>query len=211
MTRKSNKRTRKLQKLASRLILLVGTVVLMLMGTVKLFQVNSKIISSQYKMFLYYERIDGLEKERDYNNELAIDYKGPYAKIAQEADNEVKRLSKERKAYVGSVTDPVVKWSVRNGFDLLTCLLVLITFVFVGAAWFLFFFNYNFCYVIDFEAKLFALAFYWTCYFGSVVFYALHVLCCKAIGRKCKRCRRKSGCKKSDDGKIISINKRRIG
>lgn len=213
MTRKNNRRTRRIktQELVARLILLVGTVVLMVMGTVKLSGLNVKIISSQFKMYSYYVRIDSAEKERDYNNALAANYNGPYYKIAEEADNEVKRLSEERKAYVKSVTDPVVKWSVHNGFDLLTCLLVLVSFVIAGSAWFLFFYNHNYHYVIEFEAKLFAFMFYWACYFGSVVFYILHVLCCKAIGRKCRKCRRKSDCKRSDDGKIISINRRRIG
>lgn len=199
MMTKNNKRTRKLgtQKLVVRLILLVSTLVLMGIGTAKLVSINAKILGSQWRMYSYYTKIDKYEKERNHNNNLATSYHGPYAKIAQDYDDEVESLLAERKAYVNDSTG-VVRWSIKDGFSILTVLIGLGGFATLFSLWWLFFERIKS--IVDFEVKLFTSSYY---LFFSILYY----ICCRALGynvdqKKCNHHRRK---------KVVPSNKRKIG
>lgn len=168
MTTKTT-RTRKTstQELATRLILLISTLVLMVVATA----ISVKICYSQYRMFSYYVDIQRAEDCRDYNENLSNSYRGPYMDFAASYDAEVQQLSRQRSAYISETDDPIIKWSIRDGFDLLTALLG------TGGG----------CIVLTFWIKL-------ICNMTAVIdteLWILHLFFCKIMGRRCQGCRRK--------------------
>lgn len=198
---KKNNKSRKLgtQGLAIRLILLVSTVVLMGIGTTKLLKINAQILSSQYKMYSFYTRINGFEKERDHNNSLAASYRGPYAKIAESYDEEIESLTAERKTYVNDSTG-VVRWSVKDGFDILTVLIGICGFAIIVLGWLVFIKHFKS--IVEFETNVFVIIYY--CFFST-----LYCICCKALGYNYKKKSKGYGRKKNSD--VVPFNKKRIG
>lgn len=175
-------RTRKpnTQELVARLALIVGTLVLMIFATV----IVAKICYSQYRMFAYYVQIQRAEDSRDYNEDLSRSYFGPYSDFASSYDEEVAILTKERMDYCAGVSDSITKWSIRDGFDLLTAIIGVIGFSFAVLLWInLFRFLPS---IIDTE------------------FWLLQLVFCKLTGRKCRKCYYRNRCRKS-------TTKRRVG
>lgn len=165
MEKRTTTRKPNTQELVARLILLVGTLVLMILATVSVV----KVCYAQYRMFSYYVEIQRAEDSRDYNEDLAKSHFGPYSDFASSYDERVATLTKERADYCAEVSDSVIKWSIRDGFDLLTAILGVIGILFVSLLWVnLFRFLPN---IIDTE--------FW--------------LLCKITGRRCRRNR----CRKS--------------
>lgn len=169
MTSKTTTTTRKLStlELITRLILLISTLVLVGIATVT----SVKICYSQYRMFSYYVDIQRAEDCRDYNEDLSKSYHGPYMDFAASYDEKAKLLSNERNLYCSEASDPITIWSIRDGFDLLTAIIGILSAIFILVIWInLFKFLSK---IVETEA------------------WFLHLTTCKIMRRKCQGCCRR--------------------
>ncbi len=167
MTTKTTTRKTSTQELATRLILLISTLVFMVVATA----ISVKICYSQYRMFSYYVDIQRAEDCRDYNESLSNSYRGPYMEFAASYDDEVQNLLKQRSAYISEADDPIIQWSIRDGFDLLTAI------VGIGGV----------CLLLKFWIKLL----YHMTKVIDTELWIIHLLFCKIMRRKCNGCCRR--------------------
>lgn len=131
------KKTRKTQVLTTRLVILIGTLVLLMLGALFLTKTSISILITQGHMISYYNDIEEAEANHDYYYEMALmsPSASGYMETAEEYDAIVMKLTRERNYYIANATDPTVIWACRDGVEFLTILAGLVEFLISISLW----------------------------------------------------------------------------
>lgn len=166
-----------LRRTATVLFLLVATILAITVGSFKALFYGGRIVWTQVRMAQCYSTIKTLEKEHDYNLEMATQYPlgaKSYVEVAEKNDAEIEAWEKIR-SDLHSSDDPVIAGAAKNGFDFPTLIIGLTVCLSVIAVYLVAFLFRSKLRVI-FEIEVFAFV-----SIMSGVFYALRFILVRVV------------------------------
>lgn len=212
-THRNNHRTRKNTRtrvVATKLLLIIVTLVVMVSGTISVGKVGMQIAGTQFRMLYYYNSIQNCESQRDYYQELAYTSQGEARRAMQaQADSFDASIGSymEKRNSLARSTDPVVAFAAKNQFDFLMLLLGVSCFAVIALVWC--FVYRHFVEVIETEFKIFNLVVSSVFMCLDAFFYVLHRNCYKVAVIFGKRPKKRKHVSRNDSSNIVPF--KRVG